>query len=129
MDDPDSFEILKIYSNDDERLHKIGQILSTPKSRKIYGLLVTHELNATEIGRIINNEKIPKLPNLIFHLNKMVDVGLLTTAKKRQLVGGHALTYYKATSLILIVPSHQYEKAIKSKTLKNIIDKIFKLKK
>ena len=123
----DDVEIFKIYSNMDDRMSQIGQILSKPKSRKIYALLIECQLSAKEIGKIIDNQENPRLPNLIFHLNKMVDAGLLISFKKLQRKGGHELRYYKAVSIILIVPENQLKKAKKSKTLKNVIKIVFKI--
>jgi len=77
-------DIVKIYSNDDEKMQKLGHILGTPKSRKIYGILIDKELNAKEIGKLIDNEDNPRLPNLIYHLDKMVDIGLLTVEQRIQ---------------------------------------------
>ena len=117
---------LKIFSNDDEKMQKVGQILSSPKSRKIYGFLIDRELNAKEVGKLVDNDDNPRLPNLIFHLDKMVDAGLLTMEKKMQRKRGHVLKYYKAVPFILIVPPQHIEKAKSSKTLKNTFKTVFK---
>ena len=117
---------LKIFSNDDEKMQKVGQILSSPKSRKIYGLLIDTELNAKEVGKLVDNNENPRLPNLIFHLDKMVDAGLLNVEKKMQRKRGHVLKYYKAVPFILIVPPQHIEKAQSSKTLKNTFKTVFK---
>jgi len=119
--------VLKIYSNDDEKMQKIGQILSTPKSRKIYGILIDKSLNAKEVAKIIDNNENPRLPNVIFHLEKMVDAGLLTVKIKLQRKHGHKLKYYTAIPFLLIVPSCQLEKVTKSKTLQNIFKNVFKI--
>ena len=42
-------EFVKFYANSDERMKELGQILKTPKSRKIYQLLIHNELHAKEI--------------------------------------------------------------------------------
>lgn len=118
---------IKIYSNDDEKMQKIGQILSAPKSRKIYGLLIDKSLNAKEVAKIIDNTENPRLPNVIFHLEKMVDAGLLTVKIKLQRKHGHKLKYYRAIPFLLIVPANQLEKATKSKTLQNIFKNVFKI--
>ena len=118
---------IKIYSNDDEKMQKIGQILTAPKSRKIYRILINQSLNAKEIGKLIDNTENPRLPNVIFHLEKMVDAGLLTVKIKLQRKHGHKLKYYKAVPFLLIVPSNQLEKAVKSKTLQNMFKSIFKI--
>ena len=120
------FEILKIYSNTDEQLNKLGQILTTPYSRKIYSTLIMNELTATDLGKIVEETEEPKLPNLLFHLNKMIEIGLIKTLRKNTKPKGKQLLHYTAVPLILIVPENFYEKAINSKTLKNLFVKIFK---
>lgn len=120
-------ENVKIFGLTDERMQEIGQILRTPKSRQILQILSTQELNAKEIGKIIDNDDNPRLPNLHHHLNKMMSVGLITSRKKLQRKNGHILNYYKAASYIVIVPEEQYEKATKSKTLKNAFKSVFKI--
>ncbi len=119
-------DIVKIYSNDDEKMQKLGHILGTPKSRKIYGILIDKELNAKEIGKLIDNEDNPRLPNLIYHLDKMVDIGLLTVEQRIQRKNGPVLKYYKAVPFVLIVPKDHVEKAQKSKTLRNTFKRVFK---
>ena len=130
MDDHNENNIenfIKIYSNDDEKMQKIGQILSAPKSRKIYGILIDKSLNAKEVAKIIDNTENPRLPNVIFHLEKMVDAGLLTVKIKLQRKHGHKLKYYRAVPFLLIVPANQLEKVTKSKTLQNIFKNVFKI--
>jgi len=120
-------EVVKIYSNNDEILKKIGQILSSEKSRKIYGMLIETELNAKEVAKLIDNEENPRLPNIIFHLDKMVNAGMLTMSTKQQRRNGHYLKYYKAVPTVLVVPPKYLDKAQKSKTLYKMFENIFKL--
>ena len=126
-DQDDIDEHVKIFGLTDKRMQEIGQILRTPKSREILHILSTQELNAKEIGKIIDNDDNPRLPNLHHHLNKMMNVGLITSRKKLQRKNGHVLNYYKAASYIVIVPQDQFEKATKSKTLKNAFKNVFKI--
>ncbi len=118
---------IKIFAISDEKMRDLGNILSTPKSRKIYQILMKNELNAKEIGRMLSQEENPRLPNLIYHLDKMVKVGLLQVTKRHQRKRGHVLRYYKAVSIIIIVSEENYEKASNSKTFFNVIKKVFKL--
>jgi len=117
---------LKIFSNNDEKIKQVGQILTSNKSRKIYAILIDTQLNAKEVGKLVDNHDNPRLPNLIFLLNKMVDVGLLIVEKKMQRKRGHLLKYYKAVPFILIVPPQHVEKAKSSKSIKNIFNTVFK---
>lgn len=126
LDNPEANSV-KIYSNDDLILKKIGQILSSEKSRRIYGLLIDCELNAKEVAKQIDNEENPRLPNIIFHLDKMVNAGMLSMRTKQQRKNGHYLKYYKGVSAVLVVPPEYLEKATESKSLQKIFDQIFKI--
>jgi len=123
----DNFDenFVKIYANTDTRMKELGQILKTPKSRRIYQILLDQELHTKEIGIIIDKQPNPRLPNLTHHLKKMTKIGLLTSSSK--IKNGHLLTYYKAIPMIMIVPEKHIEKAQTSKTLKNSLKKIFKI--
>lgn len=120
-------DVVKIYSNDDMILKQIGQILSSEKSRRIYGVLIDCELNAKEVAKLIDNEENPRLPNIIFHLDKMVNAGMLDVKTKQQRRNGHYLKYYKAVPAVLVVPPKFLEKAKNSKTLYKMFEHIFKL--
>jgi DNA-binding transcriptional ArsR family regulator len=123
-DDPND-DFVKIYANTDSRMKELGQTLKTPKSRKIYQILMDKELHTKEIGMILENEENPRLPNLTHHLKKMTKIGLLTSTQKMK--NGHELTYYKAVNYLIIVPQKDIEVAQKSKTLKTTLRKVFKI--
>jgi len=116
---------INIYANTDTRMKELGQILKTPKSRKIYQILMDKELHTKEIGVILENSENSRLPNLTHHLKKMTKIGLLVSTTKMK--NGHALTYYKAVNYLLIVPAKDIETAQKSKTLKSALRKVFKI--
>lgn len=124
-DDTPNDNFVKIYANTDTRMKEIGQTLKTPKSRKIYQILMYKELHTKEIGMILDNEVNPRLPNLTHHLKKMTRIGLLTSTIKMK--NGHPLTYYKAVKYLLIVPEKDIDVAQKSKTLKTAMRKVFKI--
>lgn len=119
-----SSEHLKIYSNNDKLLRQLGTILSTPKSRRIYSLLIEKEMHAREIAKIIDNKQNPHLPGIKFHLIKMVDVGLVQVEVKLQRKNGKYLKYYRAIPFILIAPSEHVEEIKKNKTLHNLFKNI-----
>lgn len=123
--DESNDDFIKIYSNTDARMKELGQTLKTPKSRKIYQILMDKQLHTKEIGMILDQEENPRLPNLTHHLKKMTKIGLLTSTIKMK--NGHPLTYYKAVKYLLIVPEKDIEVALKSKTLKTMLRKIFKI--
>jgi len=118
-------KLLKIYSNDDTEINKIGQILTSQLSRTIYTLLIDNEFNAKEVAKIVCDDGELRLPNVISILNKMVNTGLVIKQKKRQKRTGHPLSFYKAVPIILIVPSKYAEKITQSKSLVNILRRIF----
>ena len=124
MDNSDN--IIRIYSNDDEKMQKLGHVLGSSKSRRIYEILIDKQLNAKEVGKLVDNEDNPRLPNLIYHLDKMTEIGLLTIEKKLQRKHGHVLKYYRAVPFVLIVPKDYVEKAQKSKTLRSTLQNVFK---
>lgn len=124
-DDKINDNFINIYSNTDTRMKELGQILKTPKSRKIYQILMDKELHTKEIGIILENSENPRLPNLTHHLKKMTKIGLLASTTKMK--NGHPLTYYKAVKYLLIVPDKDIEIAKKSKTLKSVFRKVFKI--
>ena len=63
-DDKIKDNFINIFSNTDTRMKELGQILKTPKSRKIYQILMDKELHTKEIGVILENSENPRLPNL-----------------------------------------------------------------
>lgn len=103
---------------------ELGQVIKTFKSKKMFELLAEKELHAKEIGKILDNDDNPRLPNLHHHLNKMVEIGILSSVTRAK--NGHQLQYYRATcEMILIVPQKYFDKAIKSKTLRNTFEIVF----
>lgn len=124
-DESHNIENLKTYSNNDELLRQLGTILSTPKSRRIYSLLIEKEMYAREIAKVIENKQNPHLPGIKFHLIKMVEAGLVKVETKLQRKNGKHLKYYRAIPFILIAPSQYVEEIKKNKTIHNIFKNIF----
>ncbi len=118
-------KLLKIYSNDNQHIHKIGQILASPLSREIYIILIEKELAAKAIAQIVCDDDNLRLPNIVSILKKMVDSGLVTKQTKRQDKSGHQLSFYRSIPIILIVPERYVDKISKSKTLQNALRRIF----
>ena len=116
---------VNIFAITDARMKELGQILKTPKSRKIYQILMDKQLHTKEIGMILENHENPRLPNLTHHLKKMTKIGMLTSTIKMK--NGHPLTYYKSVNYVIIVPEKDIAVAQKSKTLKTAMRKVFKI--
>ena len=124
-DEIPSDNFVKIFAITDARMKELGQILKTPKSRKIYQILMDKELHTKEIGIILDQDENPRLPNLTHHLKKMTKIGMLTSTIKMK--NGHPLTYYKSVNYVIIVPEKDIAVALKSKTLKTTLRKVFKI--
>jgi len=118
-------KLLKIYSNDSQHIHKIGQILTSQLSRDIYIILIEKELAAKAIAQLVCDDGNIRLPNIVSILKKMVDCGLVTKQTRRQDKSGHQLSFYRSIPIILIVPESFVEKTSKSKTLQNALRRIF----
>lgn len=114
--------IVKIYSNTDKHMKELGQILATTKSCKIYTLLIEKEMSLKELGRKLDNADNPRLPSIVFHLNKMVNVGLVEKYTRKSKKGGHESAYYRAIPIIVIVPPEYLKKLSQNKVLKFIFD-------
>lgn len=112
-------DTLKIFSNTDEKLRQLGTVLATPKSRLIYSLLIDKELHAREIAKIVENNPNPRLPIIKFHLDKMVEIGLVTVTIRLQKKRGKYLKYYHASPFILISPPAFLEKIKNNKKLQS----------
>lgn len=124
--DLSSIDLLKIYTNNDKKIQKIGQVLTVPKSRKIYRILIEQQLNAKEIAKLVDNNDNPRLPIIKYHLEKMVDAELIVVEIKQQRKNGHYLKYYKAIPNILIVPPKFFTEISTNKTLHKTFQHIFK---
>ena len=120
-----SDDFIKTFALDDKHIQELGQIIRTPKSRKILEILNGKEMHNKEIGKILDQDDNPRLSNLTHHLKKMTRVGLLKATLKQK--NGHQIYYYTASPYILIVPNGDIEIAKKSKTLKWAFRKVFKI--
>lgn len=106
-------EYFQVYSTDDnDSMKTIGQIIKTPRSLKIFQLLVDEELTSSEIGKRIEKIDNPRLPILSHHLQKMVKVGLLTSSVKRSTRRGREKTYYKAKAEVIIFAKEEVKEKI-----------------
>lgn len=118
-------DFIRFFSNDDEKLQELGQILRTPTSRAIWQLLQGRDLRNSEIARTLKDDSILKLSNFTHHLQKMVDVGLIVATKRPH--KGRELLFYSAVPIIVITPPENIDKAKTSKTLKSVFRNIFKI--
>jgi DNA-binding transcriptional ArsR family regulator len=119
----ETHEKVEIVSTDDEKIKLIGSLLSNDASRNILKLLFEQEMTANEIA-----QKTGMLLSLIiFHLQKMQEVGLVKINKVGKNSKGHDMKYYGTTKLaVIILPPKISEKAKKSKSLANTLNRIYK---
>jgi hypothetical protein len=121
-DIPDILDKINLMSSNDSKLKLLGEILSNESSRKIFVLLTTQKLSAEEISMQTNLQ----LSLIIHHLNKMLDVGLITINNIGKNSKNRDVKYYVAKTSIMIFPDDVLERAKTSKLFSNTIRKIFR---
>jgi len=90
LTDENSTEI-KVFGNDDESLKTLGQLLSSETSRKIIHLLTREEMYTNQISMKLGIQ----MNTTVFHLKKLVEVGLVTVTHKKIVKKGVDHKYYK----------------------------------
>ncbi|MCA2003406.1 MAG: winged helix-turn-helix domain-containing protein [Candidatus Nitrosotenuis sp.] len=117
-----SDEFLKIVSLNDHNLKELGESLSNQNSREIIQLLLDSEMTAKQIS-----EKTGiSLSHTIYHLDKLQKAGIVIVTKTDKNEKGHDMKYYSSKFSLVIVPHQIYEKTYKSKSLRNIFNRIYK---
>lgn len=118
----DFFDKIEVFSSEDDKLKFLGELLSNESSRKLFLLLTTQEMSASEIS-----EKISlRLSSVIHHLNKMQQIGIVEISKIGKNTKNHDVKYYSAKPGIMIFPSQIAEKAKRSKTFVGATKNIMK---
>ncbi len=114
---------IEIVSTEDEKIKLIGGLLNNDSSRAILRLLFENEMTANEIA-----QKTDMLLSLVIHhLQKMQKIGIIQINKMGKNSKGHDMKYYRATKLaIIILPPSISEKAKKSKSLFNVLNRIYR---
>jgi DNA-binding transcriptional ArsR family regulator len=116
-------EKIEIVSTEDEKIKLIGGLLNNDSSRTILKLLFENEMTANEIA-----QKTGMLLSLVIHhLQKLQETGIVKINRMGKNSKGHDMKYYRATKLaIIILPPSISEKAKKSKSLFNVLKRIYK---
>src|ERR1700687_3958182 len=119
----DSSEFIEIFSTDDEKMKKIGELLGNDSSRQILKLLFDTPMTASQIA-----QKMEILLSLvIYHLNKMIEVGIVKIDKVVKNQKEHDMKYYTVAKFaVIILPPKLSAKAKTSKSLKNSLTRIYK---
>ena len=97
MTDENSTEI-KVFGNDDESLKTLGQLLSSETSRKIIQLLTQEEMYTNQISKKLGIQ----MNTIVFHMKKLVEVGLVTVTHKQIVKKGVDHKYYKMMPNIFV---------------------------
>jgi len=113
---------VEIFSNEDERLKFIGEILSNESSRSILKLLISNELSAHEIVQKTNLS----LSLIKHHLDKMKKAGIVEISKISQTSRNQDMKHYTAKAGIFILPNEVSQKAKTSKTFQNSLKRIMR---
>jgi hypothetical protein len=124
--DIDFDEYVKIYSNDSKQITLLGSVFHNKKSRAMWLMLSStdNEFYLKEMAVIIEKIDNPRLPIYEHHIGTMVESGIVLVRKKMH--NKHMTKFYRAAPVILLTTPQLYEKATKSKTLKNVFNKVFK---
>lgn len=90
-DDLNDFDIIKVFSSEDEKLKLLGELLSNKSSRDIIKLLVHEEMYTNEIA-----SKLDMRANLVIHhLKKLKALGLLQVTDKKIVRKGNNHKHFK----------------------------------
>ena len=121
-DDDEIMNRIQIYSNDDEKLKFLGQMLSNDTSRKILQTLLDKELTSSEISFHTGFS----LPLINHHVNTMLQSGIVTVTKTTLNTKNQPMKYYSAKLGIIILPKQASHLAKKSKSLAVTLKTIMK---
>ena len=102
-----------IYSNNEEQVKFLGDVLANDASRSIFLLLVKDEMPA---GRIADKTGM-SLALVTHHLETMQNAGVVRVSRVSKNVKNRDMKHYRAVLAILIVPEESYGKARGSKAL------------
>lgn len=112
---------IEILSTDDTKMQKLGEILSNESSRIILKLLFEDNMTSNQIS-----QKTGMLLSLvIYHLNKMMEIGIVKVIKIEKNQKEHDMKYYGTSKFaVIILPSKSIDKAKKSKSSYNSLKRI-----
>lgn len=118
----DIMDKISIFSNEDDDLKILGEVLSNESSRRILSLLIRKEMTVNEI--IANTGYALSL--ILHHLNKMKETGIVEISKIGKNSKNHDMKYYVAKPAIIILTKGMSEKAKQSKSFQNSLKRLLK---
>ena len=116
--DKDSSHV--VFSSDDQRLKVLGEIFGNNTSRNIITVLIEHEMTAMQISDKLGL----KLNLVIYHLEKMMSLRIISVTKRTKNSRGHQVKHYRAKQAVMIFSKNAKTRAEKSKMLSDIIKRI-----
>ena len=111
-----------IFSSDDQRLKILGQIFGNKTSRDIVANLIEEEMTAMQISDKLGI----KLNLVLYHLNKMMELQIISVTRTTKNSRGHQVKHYWAKQAVMIFSKKTKERADKSKTLSDAIKRVTK---
>lgn len=113
---------IQIFSNTDEKLKSLGKMLNNDSSRKIRQLLIEKEMTANEIA---TQTKL-SLPLALYHINQMIESGIVIISKTSTNGKNQPMKYYSAKPGIIILPEKASQKAKENKSFTKALKSIMK---
>lgn len=112
-----------IFSSDDRRLKVLGEIFGNNASRNIITVLIENEMTAMQISDKLGL----KLNLVLYHLEKMMSLQIISVTKRTKNSRGHQVKHYGAKQAVMIFSKNAKGRAEKSKMLSNIVKRITRL--
>ena len=109
-----------IFSSNDQRLKTLGEVFGNKTSRKIITVLIENEMTAMQLSDKLDI----KLNLVLYHLEKMVSLQIISITKRTKNTRGHQIKHYRAKQAVLIFSNNAKIRAEKSKMLSDVIKKI-----
>ncbi len=109
-----------VFSSDDQRLKILGEIFGNTTSRSIITILIESEMTATQISDRLDI----KLNLVMYHLEKMMSLQIISITKRTKNSRGHQVKHYRAKQAIMVFPKNVKSRAEKSKMLSDVIKRI-----
>ncbi|MBI5698481.1 MAG: winged helix-turn-helix transcriptional regulator, partial [Thaumarchaeota archaeon] len=109
---------MKIYFSDDSKIKSFGEILTSDSGRMILRILLSDVLTANQIAQKTGIS----LQLVKYHIDKMLDLGIVNVSKIEKNSKSHDMKYYVAEKFaIMILPQTELDK-IKQKIVDSIRD-------
>lgn len=117
-------DLVVIYSTEDGKIETIGKLLAFEPSRKILVTLLSETLTANKLAEKLHYD----LPLVKYHLNKMLDLGIVKIAKIEKSMKAQDMKCYTASQFaVVILSSSVLDRAKKSKMLTRSLKTIYKI--